>query len=131
MTRFENANGARSSPLLPSAVADACSLQAQLSDGNVSLKHTETRSKKAFSISSNGRAWANGSGARGAKKEADARFSLTWGAYIPPIWILRLGGPPPLPEMLRLVGHTGQVAARVKRLGRGPAPLGTFMDKLV
>ena len=95
MTRFENANGARSSPLLPSAVADACSLQAQLSDGNVSLKHTETRSKKAFSISSNGRAWANGSGARGAKKEADARFSLTWGAYIPPIWILRLGGTPP------------------------------------
>ena len=100
VTRFENANGARSSPLLPSAVADACSLQAQLSDGNVSLKHTETRSKKAFSISSNGRAWANGSGARGAKNEADARFSLTWGAYIPPIWILRLGGTPPLPEML-------------------------------
>ena len=131
MTRFENANGARSSPLLPSAVADACSLQAQLSDGNVSLKHTETRSKKAFSISSNGRAWANGSGARGAKKEADAPFSLTWEAHIPPIWILRLGGTPPLPEMLRLVGHTGQVAARVKRLGRGPAPSGTLMAQLV
>ena len=131
MTRFENANGARSSPLLPSAVADACSLQAQLSDGTVSLKHTETRSKKAFSISSNGRAWANGSGARGAKNEADARFSLTWGAYIPPIWILRRGSTPSLPEMLRLVGHTGQVAARVKRLGRCPAPTESLKAQLV
>ena len=40
----------------------------------------------------------------------------------PKSWILRLGNNPPLPEMLRLVGHTGQVAARVKRLGRCPAP---------
>ena len=32
--------------------------------------------------------------------------------------------------MLRLVGYTGQVAARVKRLGRGPAPLGTLMAQL-
>ena len=39
--------------------------------------------------------------------------------------------PPPLPEMLRLVGYTGQVAARVKRLGRGPAPSGTLMAQLV
>ena len=39
---------------------------------------------------------------------------------------------PPLPEMLRLAGHsTGQVAARVKRLGRAPAPSGTLMDQLV
>ena len=91
----------------------------------------QTRLKKAYSISSNGRAWANGSGARGAKKEADARFSLTWGAYIPPIWILRLGGTPPLPEMLRLVGHTGQVAARVKRLGRCPAPTESLKAQLV
>ena len=69
--------------------------------------------------------------ARGAKKEADTPFSLPWGARIPPIWILRLGGTPPLPEMLRLVGHTGQVAARVKRLGRGLAPSGTLMAHLV
>ena len=27
---------------------------------------------------------------------------------------------PPLPEMLRLVGYTGQVAARVKRLDAAP-----------
>ena len=38
---------------------------------------------------------------------------------------------PPLPEMLRLAGHTGQVAARVKRLGRSPAPSGTLMAQLV
>ena len=48
MTRFENVNGARSSPLLPSAVADACSLQAQLSDGNVSLKHTANPTEKGL-----------------------------------------------------------------------------------
>ena len=90
----------------------------------------QTRLKKAFSISSNGRAWANGSGARGAKKEADARFSLPQGARIP--LILELASwYPPLPEMLRLAGHTGQVAARVKRLGRAPAPSGTLMAQLV
>ena len=49
----------------------------------------------------------------------------------PKSWILRLGNNPPLPEMLRLVGYTGQVAARVKRLGRGPAPSGTLMAQLV
>ena len=32
--------------------------------------------------------------------------------------------------MLRLVGYTGQVAAREKRLGRGPAPSGTLMAQL-
>ena len=69
---------------------------------------------------------------RGAqRKRPILQFSLPLGAHIPTIWILRLGGTPPLPEMLRLVGHTGQVAARVKRLGRGPAPSGTLMAQLV
>ena len=44
---------------------------------------------------------------------------------VPQLWY------PPLPEMLRLAGHTGQVAARVKRLGRAPAPSGTLMAQLV
>ena len=35
------------------------------------------------------------------------------------------------PQVLRLVGYTGQVAARVKRLGRGPAPSGALMAQLV
>ena len=52
------------------------------------------------------------------------------GAHIP--LILELASwYPPLPEMLRLAGHTGQVAARVKRLGRAPAPSGSLMDQLV
>ena len=90
----------------------------------------QTRLKKAFSISSNGRAWANGSGARGAKKEAETPFQLSAGStYSPDLDIASWY--PPLPEMLRLAGHTGQVAARVKRLGRTPAPSGTLMAQLV
>ena len=37
---------------------------------------------------------------------------------------------PPSPLDARLVGHTGQVAARVRRLGRGPAPSETLMSQL-
>ena len=48
LTRFENAHGARPSPLLPSAVADACSLQAQLSDGNVPLESRRNTIEKGL-----------------------------------------------------------------------------------
>ena len=67
---------------------------------------------------------------RGAKKEAETSFSLPQGARIP--LILELASwYPPLPEMLRLAGHTGQVAARVKRLGRCPAPTESLKAQLV
>ena len=41
-------DGARSPPLLPSAVADACSLHAQLSDGNVPLESRRNTIEKGL-----------------------------------------------------------------------------------
>ena len=95
MTRFENANGARSSPLLPSAVADACSLQAQLSDGNVPLESRRNTIEKGLRDLEQ---WAGLSDwERSAVRKERCRdpSPLPRGAHIPPILDLASWPTPP------------------------------------
>ena len=68
---------------------------------------------------------------RGAQRKRPKLPSNSRGDAHTPLILDLASRYPPLPEMLRLAGHTGQVAARVKRLGRGPAPSGTLMAQLV
>ena len=96
MTRFENANGARSSLLLPSAVADACSLQAQLSDGNVSLEaHRNTIEKGLLDLEQ----WAGlGEWERSAGRQERGRCSLlahVGSIYSPDLDLASWRHPPP------------------------------------
>ena len=85
--------------LRAACIADACSLQAQLSDGNVPLesrrKHDRKRPTRSRAMGGLGRLGAE----RGAQRKRPKLPSHSRGELIiPQSWILRLGGTPLFPR---------------------------------
>ena len=118
-------------------IADACSRkcisQAQLSEGRPLVHHAANPTEKGLLHLEQ---WAGlGEWEQSVGRKERGRNSLLTPAgstYFPDLGSCVLVRVPLLnPEMLRLAGHTGQVAARVKRLGRTPAPSGTLMAQPV